>query len=59
MADYEMTANPQCVRRTADGMLIPNDPNNTDRIEYEKWRAEGGVPDPYQEPAALPVQGGT
>jgi hypothetical protein len=45
MADYKLTAN-DIVQRTADGAFIPNDPNNRDRVEYEQWLADGGVPDP-------------
>lgn len=46
MADYQLTAT-DTVIRTADQAWIPNDPANRDRIEYEQWLADGGVPDPY------------
>ncbi len=49
MADYQLTAS-EAVTRTADGASIPNDPANRDRIEYEEWLADGGVPDSYVEP---------
>ncbi|WP_187434666.1 hypothetical protein [Bradyrhizobium cytisi] len=45
MADYQVTAT-DIVQRTEDGAFIPNDPGNADRIEYEAWLADGGVPDP-------------
>ena len=53
MADYQLTAY-DSVTRTADGASIPNDPANRDRIEYDKWLADGGVPDPYVPPPEVP-----
>jgi len=51
MAEYQLTAT-DSVTRTVDSASIPNDPANRDRIEYEAWLADGGVPDPYVEPPA-------
>lgn len=45
MADYQLTAT-EIVIRTADQAFIPNDPANRDRQDYDKWLADGGVPDP-------------
>jgi hypothetical protein len=53
MADYQLTAT-DIVIRTADGASIPNDPANRDRIEYEQWLVDGGVPDPYDPPPPAP-----
>ena len=49
MADYQLTAGTSVIR-TADGAGIPNDPANTDWIEYQAWLDAGGVPDPYVPP---------
>jgi hypothetical protein len=49
MADYQLTQS-DIVIRTADQAFIPNDPANRDRAEYDKWLADGGVPDPYVPP---------
>ena len=45
MADYQLTAT-DVVIRTADQAHIPNDPANRDRVKYDQWLADGGVPDP-------------
>jgi hypothetical protein len=49
MADYQLT-DTDVVIRTVDQAFIPNDPDNRDRVEYEAWLADGGVPDPYVAP---------
>jgi hypothetical protein len=51
MADYQLTET-DVVLRTADQVWIPNDPANRDRVEYDKWLADGGVPDPFVAPPA-------
>lgn len=53
MAEYQLTAT-DVVVRTEDGASIPNDPANRDRVEYDKWLADGGVPDPYVPPEPVP-----
>jgi hypothetical protein len=45
MADYQLTYTPQ-VLRTADQVLIPNNPALQDCQAYLAWLAAGGVPDP-------------
>jgi hypothetical protein len=53
MAAYQLAAS-DTVIRTSDGAFIPNDPDNRDRQEYERWLADGGVPDPYVPPPEPP-----
>jgi len=53
MADYQLTAYPNMVLRTAGGS-IPNDPANADWQIYQQWLDDGGVPDPYVEPPPPP-----
>jgi hypothetical protein len=53
MADYRLTAT-DIVIRSADNANIPADPINSDRMEYETWLADGGVPDPYVPPEPVP-----
>jgi hypothetical protein len=40
--------------QTVHSPPFPNDPANRDRVEYDEWLADGGVPDPYV-PAARPA----
>jgi hypothetical protein len=58
MAEYQLTAaeEPCSVIRTEDGACIPPDPANRDYAEYTKWKADGGVPDPYVEPEPIPPE---
>jgi hypothetical protein len=54
-AAYQLTAS-DIVTRTTDGAWIPNDPGNMDRVAYEQWLADGGVPDPYVPPPEAPPE---
>jgi hypothetical protein len=58
MADYRSTATETggAVIRTVDGAFIPNDNANRDRVEYQEWLEDGGVPDPYVKPEPVPPQ---
>ena len=41
-----------CIIRTADGVCIPFDPDNTDYQQYLKWVEAGNTPLPADEGAA-------
>ena len=49
MARYRQDLHEHVVR-IEDGLVIPNDPRNRDRQEFEVWLSEGGTPDPYIAP---------
>jgi hypothetical protein len=49
MADYRLTET-DAVIRVVDEAWIPNSPDNIDRQAYDRWLADGGVPDPYVPP---------
>ena len=46
MGAYSLTLT-SMVKRTSDGVFIPNDPKNPDWVTYQAWLAAGGIPDPY------------
>lgn len=53
MAEYRLTMTDMVIRNI-DGAGIPNDPDNRDRVEYEQWLTDGGVPDPVP-PKVVPT----
>jgi hypothetical protein len=55
MAEYALGATDKYVIRTEDGATIPNDPANKDWVEYQKWLADDGVPDPYVKPPKVTI----
>jgi hypothetical protein len=52
MAEYQLTETDGVIR-TADQAHIPNSLDNVDRQAYEKWLADGGVPDPSTLPSMM------
>lgn len=49
MSEYQLTDSIDVIR-VSDGARIPGDPANMDRVEYEQWLDDGGVPLPYVPP---------
>ncbi|WP_159728409.1 DUF4376 domain-containing protein [Methylosinus sp. Ce-a6] len=43
---YSLLAGSDCIRRDADGALIPADPGNRDYRDYLAWVAAGNAPTP-------------
>jgi hypothetical protein len=43
---YTLTKNPGIVVRDIDGVYIPDDPNNLDWQEYQRWLAIPNTPNP-------------
>jgi hypothetical protein len=46
MGSYSLTLT-SLVKRTSDGVYIPNDPKNNDWVAYQTWLGAGNIPDPY------------
>ncbi len=44
--DYQLVGSDGYVRRLSDGAIIPPDPRNADRQQYEAWLSGGNTPDP-------------
>jgi hypothetical protein len=55
MPDYSLLAVEAAVLRNTDGAVISNDPADPDRIAYNTWVSEGGVPDVQTLPLQLTV----
>jgi hypothetical protein len=50
MADYQFGKDDSYIRRNEDSAHVPNAEGNRDWVAYQKWLADGGVPDPYVPP---------
>jgi hypothetical protein len=55
MADYRLTSTDDVIR-TADSAVIPSDEGNIDRLTYQQWLKDGGVPTPYVPPPEVQSQ---
>lgn len=47
---YKLTKDQTTVQRLSDNAFIPFDPDNMDYQEYLKFLAEGGQPEPADQP---------
>ena len=46
---YQLTDSDVVIKWNGDiAMYIPNDPGNTDRIEYQAWLDAGNTPEPAE-----------
>lgn len=54
VVEYKLTAT-DVVIRVKDGVPIPNDPNDPNRVAYEQWAMAGGVATPADVPQPSPT----
>jgi len=46
MNSFGTAINPDTIKRLPDNAFIPNDPDNTDWVQYQIWLSQGHTPLP-------------
>lgn len=53
---YKLIPNSTAIERISDGAIIPDDPRNTDRAQFNEWLADGNTPEPADIPPTAVIE---